>query len=152
MSSMIERELIRATREKQSAVRALTPADSAALRERVVARYAKQPVFWPLWENFRFPFSVQNPDGWKEIGKAIGASACFLFLNPSDGLQAFECDSGSQLNDLLADTYGFEFYVTNSEVSYLFCFNHHDMLLAAGTAVLWMEAKSLESLVGPRQP
>jgi hypothetical protein len=57
MSSMIECELIRSIRDRQAAVRALALADSAALRERVVA------------------------------------------------------------------TFGFEFYVTSSDVSNLFCFN-----------------------------
>ena len=42
---------------------------------------------------------------------------------------------------VLGETYGFEFYVTNKEKSYLLVFNHHDILMACGDAKNWLNTK-----------
>lgn len=42
--------------------------------------------------------------------------------------------TGEDLNYLLSETYGFEFYITDKECSYLLCFNHHDILYGCGRA------------------
>lgn len=48
--------------------------------------------------------------------------------------------SASDLIDTLEEMYGTEFYVTNEDVSYLFCFNHHDVLIAYGDASEWLDS------------
>lgn len=47
--------------------------------------------------------------------------------------------SGEDLNYLLSETYGFEFYITDKECSYLLCFNHHDILYGCGRAEGWID-------------
>ena len=65
---------------------------------------------------------------------------CVLFLNPADGEEMFELETGDVLLELLGETSGFEFYVTDHEASFLFCFTHHDVLVAAGNAAPWLAA------------
>ncbi len=49
-----------------------------------------------------------------------------------------EVSSGDALRSLLANSYHFEFYVTDVDASYLICFNHHDFVIAWGTACPWL--------------
>ena len=47
--------------------------------------------------------------------------------------------SGEDLNYILSETYGFEFYITDKQCSYLLCFSDHDILYGCGTAKEWIE-------------
>lgn len=40
---------------------------------------------------------------------------------------------------MLSETWGFEFYVTNEQASFLFCFSHHDILYACGDVKIWLK-------------
>lgn len=42
--------------------------------------------------------------------------------------EMFLIQSGTDLDYILSETYGFEFYITNKQCSYLLCFNHHNIL------------------------
>ena len=63
-------------------------------------------------------------------------------FNPRDGAEVFHFASGEALDEVLADTFGFELYVTDEEASFLLCFNHHDFLLASGKAVEWLRRRA----------
>jgi hypothetical protein len=39
---------------------------------------------------------------------------------------------------VLAESTGFEFYLTDIDATFLLCFNHHDFLIAAGDARPWL--------------
>jgi hypothetical protein len=53
----------------------------------------------------------------------------------------FQVPSGSSLDQLLSNTFGFEFYVTDLNADYLICFNHHDVLVGCGNAQQWLHAR-----------
>lgn len=53
----------------------------------------------------------------------------------------FDVPSGSALDALLGHTYGFVFYVTDVEASYLIGFNDHDFLICCGAAQEWLEVR-----------
>ena len=50
--------------------------------------------------------------------------------------RAFEQFFGVPLKKM----YGFEFYVFDSSISYLICFNHHDQLIGVGSAKEWVNS------------
>ena len=64
-----------------------------------------------------------------------------MFFNESDEKKSFLFKNGDDLVAVLGETYGFEFYVTNKEKSYLLVFNHHDILMACGDAKNWLNTK-----------
>ena len=66
-------------------------------------------------------------------------SKCVLFFNKSDEKSMFLINSGNDLDFILSETYGFEFYVTDLDCSYLLCFNHHDILYGCGAAYDWVK-------------
>ncbi|MEO6457793.1 MAG: hypothetical protein ABIO92_05915 [Chloroflexia bacterium] len=49
-----------------------------------------------------------------------------------------EFEQGTQISRVLGECFNFEFYVTNPEVEYILCHNHHDFLVATGTATSWL--------------
>lgn len=59
----------------------------------------------------------------------------------------FLIHSGSDLNFVLEETYGFEFYITDKKCTYLLAYNHHDILYGCGSAIDWME-KNFENVSG----
>ena len=61
-----------------------------------------------------------------------------MFFNKSDDKNAFLIPNGTELYKILEDSFGFEFYITNQNHSYLLCFNHHDILYGSGEAKKWI--------------
>lgn len=57
----------------------------------------------------------------------------------------FHVPSGRALECLLANSHGFEFYVTDAGAGFLICFNHHDVLLCWGSAKEWLERDGTSS-------
>ena len=61
----------------------------------------------------------------------------FGFCSPEEK-EMFLVQSGEDLNYILSETYGFEFYITDKQYSYLLCFNHHNILYGCGVAEEWI--------------
>jgi hypothetical protein len=140
-------EVTRAARELGLHVEKLSDADARMFRSSIEQAYSQNARCWPLWEAVRFPSAVQNERAWSWIGEFVGERESILFFNPADEPSMFRIASGTVLDVLLAETFGFEFYVADEQASFLLCFTHHDMLLAAGAASHWLEqrASSIET-------
>lgn len=136
--TIIEEELLRATAQMPTQGRLLPVEAGLALRDRVLRGYAPTVERWPLWECIGFTFSAQGADLWRQIGSFVDKRRCYLFLEPKDGIRVVELDSGQALTDILASTFGFEFYISDAEGTYLICFNHHDIIMGAGVAGDWI--------------
>jgi hypothetical protein len=98
-----------------------------------------------MWENLLDSASVQNPDGWQWISDFVGSRRCVLLFDAAEEVEMLDVPSGEALENLLANSYHFEFYVTDGDASYLICFNHHDMLICCGSARAWLEGLDLDS-------
>lgn len=92
-----------------------------------------------LWEYMIDPVSVSNKDAWMWGGDFIGKSKTIMFFNLSDERIAFAFNSGEDVVKILSETFGFEFYWTDENTSYLISFDHHDVLSAVGSAKSWLE-------------
>ncbi|HEU4885345.1 MAG TPA: hypothetical protein VFT45_24065 [Longimicrobium sp.] len=118
-------------------VRLLEPAIRDQLRELVFARYGGRSN--RLWATASDCASVQNAEAWRWIRNFVGSRSCILFFDPNDEVQMFHVPSGSTLDDLLGNTFGFVFYVTDADATYLLSFNDHDFLVCCGSAREWLE-------------
>ena len=94
---------------------------------------------WPLWESLQDMVSVQNAEAWRWVSDFVGHTSTIMFFNEDETQSMFRFVDGSQVVAVLGECYPFEFYLTNDATAYLLCFNHHDFLIAAGTAALWLE-------------
>lgn len=91
-----------------------------------------------LWEYLKNYKSINDVNGWSYIEDFVKNNECIMFFNLSDDKKAFYIENGEQLNKILEETSGYEFYVTNELVEYLICFTHHDSLVGCGAASEWV--------------
>jgi hypothetical protein len=123
----------------------LSPLDTleaSRLRSKLEDRYSPTNQRWPIWDTPGFPVGIHEPDGWAAVREFVGNRRCVLLFNPGDEPEMFRVANGAELDVLLRETSGFEFYVSDDEASYLLCFNHHDVLIGTGTALEWLRARA----------
>lgn len=92
-----------------------------------------------LWENLIKASYINDPYGWNKISSFVGKESCYLLIFDGEKEKVFKIHSGLDLNLLLSNTFGFEFFVTNDKVTYLICFTHHDQLIGCGSAMIWID-------------
>ena len=91
-----------------------------------------------LWEKFIHYEALSDDIAWSYIKDFVKDNECIIFFNQEEEKEMFLIKSGKDLNCVLSETYGFEFYITNKECSYLLCFNHHNILYGCGNAEMWI--------------
>lgn len=133
---------------RESAATSLThieevpPPEAQAILDRAIQLYARGRYSGYLWKDLEDPVAVQDPNAWRWIAEFVGNEPCVLFFDRDEESETFRVVDGSSLTMLLSETVGFEFYVTDDEVRYVLCFNHHDYLIAAGKAASWLASKA----------
>ena len=121
-------------------VRELSVIEKEGIRRMLREKYERDLPTRALWERLNNAFSVRDPKAWEWIGTFVGDSNALLITTEYEHDDtAFEFKNGKELTEVLGETTNFEFYVTDACASYLFCFNHHDYLLAAGSAIPWLK-------------
>jgi hypothetical protein len=116
----------------------LSPAQLRSIRDEVGDRFIEPAVEGPLWERIRDDVSVRNPDAWQWVSSVPLSGHAILFFEEHDEPAGFVFDSGVDVVSVLAESTGFEFYLTDDASSFLITFNHHDYLSAAGGAADWL--------------
>ena len=114
------------------------------LFQRLRQKHADSGSELPLWETIGEHISRKRANGWRDVGEYVGDGPCLL-LTEKDGQEAYRVSSGDDLTKLLSECPGFEFYVTNEEIDFLLCHNHHDYLIGAGKAASWVATKDDDS-------
>ena len=93
-----------------------------------------------LWKNIKKCTSVQNDTSWRWIANFVSDSECVMFFNLNEEEASVRFSCGNDVLVILEETYGFEFYITNKNAEYLLCFNHHNFLIACGSAEDWLSS------------
>jgi len=138
MSMHIKQDILEVIENSPIELLELESEECALIRKKIVQLYCKPNNSGDvLWEDFKEYRYISDSDGWRLIKKFINRK-CVLFFNKSDDKSMLLVNSGEDLEYILSETYGFEFYVTDLECSYLFCFNHHDILYGCGLASKWI--------------
>jgi len=136
-------ELIAAAKRAGAAIVELSPEDTASIRRSVEATFfqGKASGYFP-WEHLGDRISVHDPNAWEWVSQFTTGQKTILLLDYWPDASVFEFEDGSKLSEVLGDSYWSEFYVTNREAEYLICFNHHDWLIAAGSAKEWLQGRA----------
>ena len=116
------------------------------IRTKIRSRFAKKHTTtnrW-LWEHLDDDktYNVQNPEAWQWIDEFIEGDEIFMFFDEYESNALIKFDNVHDLVKILGETSHFEFYLTNQQTTYLLCFNHHDFLIGAGTAKIWLEKRT----------
>jgi hypothetical protein len=118
--------------------RPLTPEEGKELWGLVAVIYAGGNTRRFMWERLLDATGVQFPEGWRRLADFLGTAPALLLFDPHDEKTYFEFDSGVDIPRVIEECFGFEFYVTDRQTSFLLCFNHHDFLIGAGAARAWV--------------
>ena len=92
-----------------------------------------------LWEKFIQYEALSDGMAWSYIRYFVKDNECIMFFNQTEEEEMILIQSGEDLNYILSETYGFEFYITDKQCSYLLCFSDHAILYGYGTAKEWIE-------------
>lgn len=134
----IKEQVISVANSLKVIVQSIAVSETESIISKVIEKYCGIGITAPLWENLQNEVAVNNKDAWQWIGDFIGDTETIMFFNPSDERGAFTFKKGRDVVSVLCETYGFEFYLTNKNLDYLICFNHHDVLIGCGNAADWV--------------
>ncbi|MFK8003966.1 MAG: hypothetical protein AB8H86_30660 [Polyangiales bacterium] len=125
MRSMVQDEFESCLAEAGLSPKRLSP--SAAALAFAAAEEFAEPGHAALWERTSNALSRRDPEGWRRIADITEGPQVLLFESCG-----YVFETPAQLGESLAESYGFVFYVTNPDYSYLISFNDHDYLSVAG--------------------
>ena len=109
-------------------------------REVVRERFALSRSYW-LWEKLKDSVARRRDDGCSKATDYVGEKHAIFFLNESDGKRMWEFGSGQDLGRVLEASPPMEFYLTDADVTYVLCLNHHDVLIGTGACKAWLSSE-----------
>jgi hypothetical protein len=88
-----------------------------------------------LWDSIREPYtSCQPKDGVEELSSFLSESDSYWFIaSDEDGKYWILEGTGKAIVSALSETGYFEYYITNKEITWLICENHHGVMVLKGT-------------------
>lgn len=100
--------------------------------------YGRAGKRWPLWDGPNCDPSFQAEEAWQCLSAFLGDAPCLILWEPRTERKVLRFGRGSDLVKVLGECHRTEFYVTDDVLSYMFCFNEHDFLIASGRAAEWL--------------
>jgi hypothetical protein len=110
----------------------MNDAERDSLLQRVYETFQVRPSARLSWDKPDAPYGVQHPTGWVSIADFVGDNNCLLFTEGARTIWVLE--NGSSLRRIIEECPPVEFFVCDEDVTYLFCFNHHDFVISWGRA------------------
>ncbi|WP_444914642.1 DUF6756 family protein [Microbulbifer sp. TRSA007] len=88
-----------------------------------------------LWDSIKEPFTSYQPgNGIKELNSLLSESDSYWFIaSDEDGKYWVLEGTGKAIVRVLSETRYFEYYITNKEISWLICENHHGVMVLKGS-------------------
>jgi hypothetical protein len=117
--------------------------EAAKKRVQLMTKFAGSDQWRFPWEHLIHSniATYRDVDGtaYQLISDFIKNSRTLMIFNEEDERAGFEFKDGTQVIPVLDECLSFEFYLTNKNLDYFICFNHHDYLITAGTAASWLK-------------
>jgi hypothetical protein len=124
----------------------LNQAQTSTKWKEIIARYGdtEKPVS-QFWDCLKNPTMSYDEQGWYTIKEFImAAENIFLMFDPADEKKSFVFENGNALAEVLIESGCRDFYLVDDAISFLLCYNDHNIVLAAGTAKPWLAQTALE--------
>ena len=139
----IQQQILAAATEHEIIVSPLEAWQVVEIRQSLLHLYSPLLDEWPkwIWEHLQFTSTVRDENGWRWLGEFAGEHAAIMLFDPRDEVGMVEFSRGIDIARVLGECSGFEFYLTSRNYDYLLCFNHHDCVIAAGSAKTWLELR-----------
>lgn len=146
MLPTVREEIERAAGQAGVRLTEVSHAHAGRIRRELLSKYGKDYRFEFGCDNITAHAAIQHPEAWTWIGEFLGRRNALFFYDSSLATgrrpdnSMFLVPHGEDLVRLLEDCYGFVFYVTDEDTSYVLCFNEHDYLIGAGSAREWVSS------------
>lgn len=88
------------------------------------------------WDAADAPEGVRTTTGWKHVPAFVADSSCLLFSASATSIWKF--NNGAELLVFLESSSPFEFYVCDTQATYLLCCNDHDFVIGWGCSAEWV--------------
>ena len=138
MKSHISKCIVDSVKELGKNVTYLSNRDIEVLYSNVVKQFIYSQKI-PFWEYIDGGIGVHDKNGWSSIEVFLKDKEFILFTDPGDEKFALQIYDAHDLSDILSNTIGFQFYVTDFSFLWMVCFNDHDNLIVKGEKVeLWL--------------
>ena len=87
-----------------------------------------------LWDSIKEPYTSYQPeDGVLELKTIFSESGSYWFIaSEEDGKYWVLEGTGRAIITTLSETRYFEYYITNKEITWLICENHHGIMILKG--------------------
>lgn len=97
-----------------------------------------EPRWW--WEHFSSGATIEFPagDGWQRIPEFVpDAGEHVWFIVEDDSLRFFPVYDAtpSAIRAVIAECYGFEYYIVQREFQWLLCETHHNRVIGVGEGI-----------------
>lgn len=132
-------EVLNAAQEESVSVKEISPEGVDKLRCTLAQKFGINKNHRLSFENMAERESVQNEDGWKFISSFLKNTPHYMFFDHSWDGHGIEFSSGEKISDILGKCFGFSFYITDKENTFVIGMNDHDYLIGAGEASGWIE-------------
>ena len=88
-----------------------------------------------LWDSIKEPYTSYQPeDGVEELKSLLDQSESYWFIaSDEDGKYWVLEGTGKAIVNVLSETRYFEYYITNKNISWLVCENHHGVMIIKGS-------------------
>jgi hypothetical protein len=139
MKAFIKRDVEDALRALDVEAVELAEPEAKSVREGATRAFGDGTSPFIHWNHLREYSAVQHPDSWEWVGEFVRGPA-YLFFDKRDEPSVFRFKEGQRIREVLEECSGFEFYICDSEYTYLLCNNDHDYLIGAGKAQEWVKS------------
>ena len=101
---------------------------------------------YPLWESMGEDHSsIQFAEAWqwlKNFTPSEPNKKIIVFFERSDLKAGLYFDAMASVQNFIAESPGFTYYISDENLTFLICENDHQFLIAAGDAQDWLESHS----------
>jgi len=140
----ISEDILKVSRKLGIQASLLSPEESDAIRDKVARRFGLDKADLQTCTSSMTEYKVIcNDDAWRWIGDFLRGWTAFLLVGEGALTETWRVAPGERVVELLGETFGFVFFVTNDNADYLLCYDDHNCLIGFGSAASWIgEMKS----------
>lgn len=132
-------EILSAAHEISIPVIEMSPNDVDALRRKLAKKFGADSRHQIDFNNMSGKVSIQNEDGWRLLSEILEHDVHYMFYDHSCDYHGVEISNGARISDILERCFGFPFYVTDKENTFVIGMNDHDYLIGTGSVTDWLK-------------
>lgn len=125
--NILTNEIVRAAKVSNIYLEQLSKSEKSIFWQKIKSTH-KVCLDGQIWCQLNFSFNESNPEGWRRAGDYFDSWPVLLFCDHHLDTPVFKVQYKQNLVDLLGESFGFVFYLTDLDIKQLVVFDDHDCL------------------------